>query len=530
MSEAATATLTVPRAYTRPAVNPWIIALTVTLATFMEVLDTSIANVSLPHIAGGLSAGVDESTWVLTSYLVSNAIVLPMSGWFSSVIGRKRFYMLCVAIFTVSSFLCGLAPNLGMLIFFRILQGAGGGGLQPSEQSILADTFPPAKRGMAFAVYGMAVVVAPALGPTLGGWITDSYSWRWIFYINVPVGIISLILTSRLISDPPHLSGEKRKGWSIDYIGLGLLALGLGTLQVVLDKGQRDDWFDSRFITVLTIIAVASLLGVVFWEWRQEHPIIDLKLFRDRSFATANALMFMLGFVLWGSTLLIPLFTQTMLGYPAEQAGLALMPGGLAIIAFLPLVGFLLARRDPRYLMIFGLLILAGSLVYMTRFDLQINFQTVAFARLVQGAGLAFLFVPINTVAYSYLPPEKNNAASGLINLARNVGASMGISFVTTMLDRRQQFHQDRLSAHLNPANPRLQAMLHGATSALSTRSGSSATRQAYALLQGGVAQQAMMLAYIDNFRLLTIAALFLIPLVLIVKKPRKGARGAPMH
>jgi DHA2 family multidrug resistance protein len=530
VSEAATATLPVEHAYVPPAVNPWIIALTVTLATFMEVLDTSIANVSLPHIAGGLSAGVDESTWILTSYLVSNAIVLPMSGWFSSLIGRKRFYMTCVAIFTVSSFLCGLAPNLGMLIFFRVLQGAGGGGLQPSEQSILADTFPPAKRGMAFAVYGMAVVVAPALGPTLGGWITDSYSWRWIFYINVPVGILSLILTSRLISDPPHLSGErKHASWSIDYIGLGLLALGLGTLQVVLDKGQRDDWFDSHLISALTAIAVVSLVAVVFWEWRQAHPIIDLKLFRDRSFATANSLMFMLGFVLWGSTLLIPLFSQTMLGYPAEQAGLVLMPGGLAIIAFLPLVGYLLARRDPRYLMIFGLLILSGSLVFMTRFDLLINFQTVAFARLVQGAGLAFLFVPINTVAYSYLPPDKNNAASGLINLARNVGASMGISFVTTMLDRRTQFHEDRLSAHLNPANPQVRAMLHGTSSALSIRSGSAAMRQAYFLLQGSVERQSMMLAYIDNFRILSIVALLLIPAVLIVKKPRRG-RNVPVH
>jgi len=513
-----------------PLVNPWIIALTVTLATFMEVLDTSIANVSLPHIAGGLSAGVDESTWVLTSYLVSNAIVLPMSGWFSSLIGRKRFYMVCVAIFTVSSFLCGLAPNLGMLIFFRVLQGAGGGGLQPSEQSILADTFPPAKRGMAFAVYGMAVVVAPALGPTLGGWITDTYSWRWIFFINVPVGIISLLLTSRLISDPPHLSGERRgKNWSIDYIGLGLLALGLGTLQVVLDKGQRDDWFDSRLILSFTVIAVIALVSVVVWEWRQAHPIIDLKLFRDRSFATANALMFMLGFVLWGSTLLIPLFSQTMLGYPAEQAGLALMPGGLMIILCLPLVGYLLARRDPRYLMMFGLLILSGSLVFMTRFDLQISFQTVALARLIQGAGLAFLFVPINTVAYSYLPPEKNNAASGLINLARNVGASMGISFVTTMLDRRQQFHQDRLSAHLSAANPQVRAMLHGTTSALGAHSGSGAMRQAYALLQGSVERQSMMLAYIDNFRVLSIVAVVLIPAVMIVKKPKRG-RSVPVH
>ncbi len=258
----------------RPEVNPWIIALVVTMATFMEVLDTSIANVSLPHIAGGLSAGVDESTWILTSYLVSNAIILPMSGWFSGLMGRKRFYMLCVAIFTASSFLCGLAPNLGALIFFRVLQGLGGGGLQPSEQAILADTFPPAKRGMAFAIYGMAVVVAPAIGPTLGGFITDNYSWRWIFYINVPIGMISLLLTSRLINDPPHLSRERKRLIRIDYIGLGLLAIGLGTLQVVLDKGQRDDWFDSHFIVILATIAVAALVAVVFWEWHHEHPII----------------------------------------------------------------------------------------------------------------------------------------------------------------------------------------------------------------------------------------------------------------
>ena len=283
------------RAYSAPAVNPWIIALVVTMATFMEVLDTSIANVSLPHIAGGLSAGVDESTWILTSYLVSNAIILPMSGWFSNLIGRKRFYMSCVAVFTISSFLCGLAPNLGALIVFRVLQGLGGGGLQPSEQAILADTFPPAKRGMAFAIYGMAVVVAPAIGPTLGGFITDNYSWRWIFYINVPIGIISLLLTSRLISDPPHLNEARKRSFSIDYIGLGLLALGLGALQVVLDKGQRDDWFDSHFIVILTTIAAAALVTVIFWEWHHDHPIIDLRLFRDRSFATANGLMFIAG-------------------------------------------------------------------------------------------------------------------------------------------------------------------------------------------------------------------------------------------
>src|ERR1022692_1405778 len=381
----------------RPAVNPWIIALTVTLATFMEVLDTSIANVALPHIAGSLSAGTDESTWVLTSYLVSNAIVLPLSGWLSSIIGRKNFYMGCVALFTVSSFLCGLAPNLGMLIFFRILQGAGGGGLQPSEQAILADTFPPAKRGMAFAVYGVAVVTAPAIGPTLGGWITDNFTWRWIFFINIPVGILSLVLTSRLIQDPPYLKRRKLSQTKIDYIGLGFVALGLGTLQIVLDKGQREDWFESHFIVILSLICVASLIFVVIWEWRHKDPIIDLHLFRVRSFATANFLMFMLGFALLGSTLLLPLFMQTMLGYTAELSGMALSPGGFAIMLAMPLVGFLLSRYSPRWLLMFGLLMLSFSLYHMTTFDLNVDFKTVMLARVYQAIGMAFLFVPINT-------------------------------------------------------------------------------------------------------------------------------------
>jgi len=393
----------------RPAVNPWIIALAVTLATFMEVLDTSIANVALPHIAGGLSAGQDESTWVLTSYLVSNAIVLPLSGWLSSIVGRKNFYMGCVALFTISSFLCGLAPNLAVLIVCRVLQGAGGGGLQPSEQAILADTFPPAKRGMAFAIYGVAVVTAPAIGPTFGGWITDNFTWRWIFFINIPVGIVSLLLTSRLIHDPPHLRRRKLSETHIDYIGLGFVALGLGALQVVLDKGQRDDWFESQFITMLTLVAVASLIFVIFWEWKQKDPIIDLHLFRERTFGISNLLMFMLGFALLGSTLLLPLFMQTMLGYTAQEAGFALMPGGFVIMLLLPLVGFLLSRYSPRWLLVFGLVVLAASLFHMTTFDLEIDFRTTTLARVLQAIGMAFLFVPINTAAYAFLPREKNN-------------------------------------------------------------------------------------------------------------------------
>src|ERR1700726_2769512 len=481
----------------RPAVNPWIIALAVTLATFMEVLDTSIANVALPHIAGSLSAGQDESTWVLTSYLVSNAIVLPLSGWLSSIVGRKNFYMGCVALFTVSSFLCGLAPNLATLIVCRVLQGAGGGGLQPSEQAILADTFPPAKRGMAFAVYGMAVVTAPAIGPTLGGWITDNFTWRWIFFINIPVGILSILLTSRLIQDPPYFRRRKLSETSIDYVGLGFVALGLGALQIVLDKGQRDDWFESNFIVALTVVSVASLIFVIFWEWHHKDPIIDLHLFRDRTFGISNLLMFMLGFALLGSTLLLPLFMQTLLGYSAEQAGLALMPGGFTIIVLLPLVGFLLSRYSPRWLLVFGLVVLSGSLFHMAGFDLDMDFRTAAVARMFQAAGMAFLFVPINTAAYAFLPRDKNNAASGLMNLARNIGGSVGISLVTTMLDRRTQLHLVNLSKNLTPGNPAFRTMVQGATRAMQAHGASAAfaTRQAYALVEGTVQSEATMFA-----------------------------------
>jgi DHA2 family multidrug resistance protein len=513
----------------RPPLNPWIIAIAVTLATFMEVLDTSIANVALPHIAGSLSAGQDESTWVLTSYLVSNAIVLPLSGWLSSIVGRKRFYMTCVFVFTVSSFLCGLAPSLPALIIFRILQGAGGGGLQPSEQAILADTFPPAKRGMAFAVYGIAVVMAPAIGPTLGGWITDNYTWRWIFFVNIPVGIVSLLLTSRLIQDPPDFRRRKLSQTRIDYVGLGLVALGLGCLQIVLDKGQRDDWFESHFITVLAAIAAVSLLFVIWWEWRHKDPIIDLHLFQERTFAVSNLLMFMLGFALLGSTLLLPLFLQTLMGYTAQLSGMALSPGGFAIMVLMPLVGFLLSKYDARYLLVFGLSMLSFSLFHMTRFDLGIDFRTAALARVLQAVGLAFLFVPINTAAYSYLPRNKNNAASGLMNLARNIGGSVGISFVTTMLDRRTQKHLTDLMSHLTSANAQFQATVRAIAQSLMTHgtSPADAQQQAYGVLQGMVQRQATMLAYIDNFYLLGFVILAMVPMVFLMKKTRSGGEMA---
>ena len=523
MSEAASIALPAPVA-SRAPVNPWVIALTVTLATFMEVLDTSVANVSLPHIAGSLSASVDESTWVLTSYLVSNAIILPMSGWFSSLIGRKHFYMSCVAIFTLSSLMCGLSTSLPMLIFFRVLQGAGGGGLQPSEQAILADTFPPRQRGMAFAVYGMAVVLAPAIGPTLGGWITDNFEWRWIFFINIPVGLLSLMLTQRLIEDPPYLKQQK-KTRRVDYIGLGLLAVGLGFLQVVLDKGERDDWFSSHFILVTTVVSILALIALVIWEWYHEDPIIDLHLFRERSFAVGNFLMFMVGFALLSSTVLLPLFMQTILGYTAEQAGLALMPGGFAILMAMPVIGYLLSKYDARWLLVAGLSLLSFALFYMTRFDPQIDFRTVALARILQGLGLSLLFVPINTAAYAFLPKEKNNAASGLINLGRNVGGSLGISLVTTMLSRRTQFHQTRLITAAGPGNGWFQSTLHSLIRSFTAHgvSTAQATHQAYATIANIINQQASMLAYVDDFWLVGWCVVVMIPLVFLMKKVKPG-------
>ena len=421
-----------------------------------------------------------------------------------------------------------------MLIFFRVLQGAGGGGLQPSEQAILADTFPPAKRGMAFAVYGIAVVMAPAIGPTLGGWITDNFTWRWIFFINIPVGILSLVLTSRLIQDPPYFKRRHLSETRIDYTGLGFVALGLGTLQVVLDKGQRDDWFSSHFIVTLTVISVTSLIFVIFWEWYHKDPIIDLHLFKVHAFATSNFLMFMLGFALLGSTLLLPLFMQTLLGYTAERSGLALMPGGFSIMLAMPLVGFLLSRYSPRWLMLFGLSMLSFSLFHMTNFELGVDFHTVMMARVYQAVGLAFLFVPINTAAYAFLPRDKNNAASGLMNLARNIGGSVGISFVTTMLARRAQVHQVRLTENLSAANPQFQSTVRGLTGIFSGGGagtgfgGTSAQQHAYAMIQANVIRQSTMLAYIDNFWVLGIVIGCLIPCVFLIKKAK--AHGMVVH
>lgn len=516
----------------RPKFNPWLIALTVTLASFMEVLDTSIANVALPHIAGGMSASEDEATWVLTSYLVSNAIVLPLSGWFSLLLGRKRFYMTCVAVFTLSSFMCGVAPSLGFLVLFRVLQGIGGGGLQPSEQAILADTFLPRQRGMAFAIYGIAVVTAPAIGPTLGGWITDNSSWRWIFFINIPVGILSLILTSFMLEDPPyfeHERAEKRKTkLRVDYWGIIFIAFGLGFLQIVLDKGERDDWLASTFIRTCSLIAAAGLTLAIYWELKQKDPVVDLSLLRNRNFGISAFLMFMVGIILLGSTVLIPQYLQLVMGYSATEAGLVLSPGGLLVMGMLPFVGMLLSRVEARWLIGLGLAITSLALIHMTNFDIYMDYKYAALARCFQAAGFAFLFVPINTAAYAFVPPTKNNAASGLINLARNVGGSVGISLVTTILARRAQFHQSRLAEQATLLNPRFNQAVNSASHIFgpsAARSGNSP----YALLMRVLERQADTLSYIDCFWLLGVAFALMLPLVFMMKKMKPG-RAAAAH
>jgi DHA2 family multidrug resistance protein len=509
----------------KPRYNPWIIALTVTLATFMEVLDSSIANVALPHIAGGLSAGQDESTWVLTSYLVSNAIVLPMSGWLTTVIGRKRFYMTCVALFTVSSVLCGFAPTLPLLIFFRILQGAGGGGMGPSEQAILADTFPPEKRGLAFSVYGMAVVVAPAIGPTLGGWITDNYDWRWIFFINVPVGLLSLFLTSQLVEDPPWLRGRRGKGIKVDYIGLSLIFVGLGFLQVVLDKGQQDDWFGSTYITVFFFAAVIALIALVLHELRHPHPILELRLLKNRNFAATVLFNFVLGAVLFGSTVLIPQFLQVMMGYSAEKAGEVLSPAGFMLMLLFPIAGLLSTKVDPRYMIAFGFAMTALGLHHITNLNLAVDFRTFIFWRMYQMSGLAFIFIPISILSYVGVPRNMSNQVSGISNFIRNLGGSVGISMLTTFLARQSQVHQTNLVAHATAANPQFDTMLNGSAANMA-KSGSGpalAMQQAYNHVMGVIEQQAALLSYVNAFWVVSVIVACLVPLPFLLKKPKAG-------
>ncbi len=511
-------------------INPWLIAVTVALTTFMEVLDISIANVSLRHIAGDLAAGQDESTWVLTSYMVANAIVLPISGWLSNLMGRRRFYMLCVALFTISSLLCGLAPNLPMLIVFRTLQGIGGGGLQPCSQAILTDTFPPAKRGMAFAVYGITTVLAPAIGPTVGGWITDTFTWRWIFLINVPVGVISLYLTSRWVFDPPHFIKQRLdmigRGFKIDSIGFALLALGFGSLQIVLDKGQQEDWFESNFIIAMTAISVVTLLILPWWEMRQRDPMMDVRLLLQRNFLISNILIFMLGFILFGSTVLLPMFVQTMMGYSATDAGMLLSPGGLAVLCFMPFIGMMINKVDVRHMIVFGIVSNALALFLMSQLNMQADFWSMAVLRILQGIGLGFLFIPINTAALADIPPNKSSNASAIINLSRNLGGSFGISLVQTWLTQGAQRHQVDLASHVDATSLQARSMLDSLTATIHQQGAPlvDAAHQAQATVYAFVRQQAMLLSFLDNFRFLCFMFLAFIPLVYLMKRSAKHA------
>ena len=462
---------------------------------------------------------------VLTSYLVANAMILPISAWLSTKFGRKRFYMTCVILFGISSLMCGLAPNLPVLVFFRVLQGLGGGGLAPTEQAILADTFPPEKRGQAFSVYAMAVVVAPVIGPTLGGYITDNFSWRWLFLINVPVEIVSLVLSSRMLEDPPFLAEMRKKIFKVDYVGLGLIVIGIGALQIVLDKGEREDWFASSFIVGLSIVAVVGLITALVWEYYHPHPVFDVRLFKSRNFSVACIMMFMLGAALYGATVLIPQLLQTLMGYTAQQAGMVLSPGGLVIIATMPLIGRLLGKMDGRWLIVFGFSSIAAALFYMTNWTLDIDFRTAMMYRLYQAVGMGFLFVPIQTLCYVGIPQEKNNNVSGMTNLARNLGGSIGISSISVIVSRRAQYHQSILSAHTSQYDAPYQQSLSGLTQTFQTlgNDAAHATQMAHQMLYGAMQRQAAMLGYIDAIFVFACICLVMSPAAFLMQKSKGG-------
>jgi DHA2 family multidrug resistance protein len=503
--------------------DPWLVAVIVSIATFMVVLDTAIANVSLRYIAGSLAASIDESTWVVTTYLIANAVVLPASGWLSNVIGRKRFYMICVALFTVSSLFCGLAPSLSSLIFFRILQGLGGGGMPTSEQAILADTFPPQQRGQAFALYGVAVIVAPTVGPTIGGWITDNFSWHWIFFINVPIGLISLALVHWFVDEPEVLERERHDrlagGLKVDWVGFALIAVALGSLEVVLDRGQIDDWFKSDTIITFSVIAAASFLAFVPWEINHDEPIVELRLLFHRQFGMAFLVMLMIGAILFGSNQIMPQLLQTTFPYTAMLSGLAMMPGGLAMLVVMPVAGQVSSRFQPKYLMVLGLAGIALSMWYSTSLTPDASFDYFGWVRVYQTIGLPFLFIPINTVAYDGLPRNKTNQASALMNVARNLGGSIGISLANVVLYQRTQFHQARLVENTVPSSPVFHSTVQQLTQYFMSHgaSASDANGQAMGFIGQLVQMQATVMAYIDVFHVCAIAAAVMIPLVLVL-------------
>jgi DHA2 family multidrug resistance protein len=512
-----------------PQVNPWIVAVAVMFATFMEVLDTTVVNVSLPHIAGSLSASVDEAAWALTSYLVANAIILPMTGWIANYFGRKRTLTAAVFGFTAASFLCGLATSLPMLIFFRVIQGATGGALQPLSQAVMLEAFPPQDRGKAMAFWGLGIVVAPMLGPVIGGYLTDNFSWRWVFYINLPVGLASVIMTRLFIFDPPYIRRQSR---GIDYWGIGLLALGVGALQVVLDKGQEDDWFGSTFIIVVSGIALAGIVAFIVRELKTRDPVVHLRVFKDRTYAAGVFLMTMLGFVLYGSMLLLPIFLQTLLGYSAVDAGIAMAPRGLGSFLMMPLVGTVMGRFDPRRVLAFGLVGAAYSLYLLSSLNLNAGYWDIFWPQFLQGACLAMLFVPLTTATMDPIPKEEMGNATSMFNLMRNLGGGIGIAAATTFLFRRQQFHTARLTEHVDVLNVQAHQWLSSAQQAMVARGvdPSSATGASFGALWGTVLKQASMMAFIDTFRVMGIVFLCVLPFLLLMKKPKHHRSAGPMH
>lgn len=499
--------------------NPWIVATAVMLSTFMEVLDTTVVNVSLPHIAGSLDATVDEATWALTSYLVANAIVLPLTGWLANYFGRKRLLLFSTVGFTAASFLCGLAPSLPFLIFFRIVQGACGGGLQPLSQAVLLEAFPPQQRGKAMGFWGVGIVVAPMLGPVLGGWLTDSYSWRWVFYINIPIGIASVIMTRLFIVDPSYI---KRAAGKIDSWGIGLLAVGVGALQIMLDKGQQEDWFNSRFMVAMAIICIFSLAVFIYHEFTIKNPVVNLRVLKDRSFSTGVFLMTVLGFVLYGSLVLLPIFLQTLLGYPALQAGIAMAPRGFGSFLAMPVIGILVARTDSRKLLTVGLLACSLTLYWLSKLNLDAGYWDVAWPQFIQGISLGLLFVPLTTATMATVSVQEMGNATSIFNLMRNIGGSMGIAAVTTSLARRQQFHTARLVEHVNPYSQQAMEALNGLRRSMMQHGMDSITalQRSYAALFGRVQRQAAVLSFNESFYLLAVMFLFMLPLVWLMRKP----------
>jgi DHA2 family multidrug resistance protein len=512
-----------------PSHNPWLIAVAVMLATFMEVLDTSVANVSLPHIAGNLSATTDEATWVLTSYLVANAIILPATNWLGQLFGRKRFLVSCIVIFTLASALCGIANSLGFLIIARVLQGAGGGALQPISQAVLLESFPPQKRGAAMAVFAMGVVVAPILGPTLGGWITDNYSWRWIFYINLPIGTMAVLMANAMVEDPPYL--QRISAANIDYIGFGLLSIWLATLQYMLDKGQELDWFSSTPILACAIISGAAFVAFIIRELTTAHPIVDLRVLKNRNFAVGSVMILLLGALLYGTTAILPLFMQNLLHYTALDAGIAMSPRGIGALLMTIIVGRIVGKVSSRVLIGAGFLLLGYSCFMLGNINLTIGRGSIILPIIISGVAISLIFVPLTTSTMGTLSQQQIGNASGIFNLMRNVGGSVGIAMITTLVARTAQMNQAILSPHMSTFNPVLQQRLAAIQAGLAQHGSNwDAMKQAPRVLYGMLQQQAALLSYVNNFRFFAVTCVVSAPLVLLFKKVRKPAGSVLAH